>query len=65
MAWKGHGQRALMTEPPSPQYVASTTLRVRYTKPYLTTEADVDDYLRTRLIAEILAGKRITVGGHG
>ena len=52
------------TEPPSPQYVASTTLRVRYTKPYLTTEADVDDYLRTlrtRLIDEIQAGRRITV----
>ena len=55
--------------PPTPplaqlEYVAATALRVTYAKPYLADEQDVDAYLdtlRETLIAEIRAGKRITV----
>jgi hypothetical protein len=46
------------------QYVAASALRVNYAKPYLANERDVDAYLdtlRETLIAEISAGKRITI----
>lgn len=50
--------------PPATQYVAATGLRVVYPKPFLADEQDVDAYLdtlRETLIAEIRAGKRITI----
>lgn len=53
--------------PPVPaqlEYVAASALRVTYAKPYLADERDVDAYLdtlRKKLIAEIRAGKRVTV----
>jgi hypothetical protein len=56
------------TPPPPPprqtEYVAATALRVTYSKPFLADERDVDAYLdilRDRYIAEIRAGKRVTV----
>lgn len=57
------------SSPPTPplaqlEYVAATALRVTYAKPYLADEQDVDAYLdtlRETLIAEIRAGKRVTV----
>jgi len=48
----------------APTYVAASTVRVSHAKPYLADESDVDAYLdtlRTALLAEIRAGKRITV----
>ncbi|MER9202955.1 BREX system P-loop protein BrxC [Mesorhizobium sp. M0933] len=54
-----------LVPPPSPtEYVAAAALRVIYAKPYLANERDVDAYLETlreTLIAEIRAGKRVTV----
>lgn len=50
--------------PPPTEYVAATALRVAYAKPFLADERDVDAYLdtlRETLIAEIRAGKRITI----
>lgn len=50
--------------PPPTMYVAASTLRVAYDKAFLADERDVDAYitsLRTMLMAEIQAGKRITV----
>ena len=52
--------------PPTPptEYVAATELRVTYAKPFLADERDVDAYLnnlRETLIAEIRAGRRITI----
>ncbi|RWO20271.1 BREX system P-loop protein BrxC [Mesorhizobium sp.] len=52
--------------PPAPptEYVAASALRVAYAKPFLADELDVDAYLdtlRETLIAEIRAGKRVTV----
>ena len=53
--------------PPAPaqqEYVAASALRVTYAKPYLADEHDIDAYLRTlreTLIAEIRAGRRVTV----
>ena len=47
-----------------PEYVAASALRVTYAKPYLADERDIDAYLkilRETLIAEIQAGKRVTV----
>lgn len=47
-----------------PEYVAASTLRITYAKPYLADERDIDGYLdtlRETLIAEIRAGKRVTV----
>ena len=53
------------TPPPvQPEYVAASALRVIYAKPYLADERDVEGYLdtlRETLIAEIRAGKRVTV----
>lgn len=49
---------------PRPTYVASATVKVPFTKPYLATEADVAEYveaMRDALTAEIRTGKRITV----
>ncbi|UWU92692.1 BREX system P-loop protein BrxC [Bradyrhizobium sp. CB1015] len=46
------------------EYVAVSGLRVTYAKPYLADERDVEAYLSTlreKLIAEIHAGKRITI----
>jgi hypothetical protein len=50
--------------PPRTEYVAATALRIAYAKPFLADERDVDTYLdvlRETLIAEIRAGKRITI----
>ena len=50
--------------PAQPEYVAASALRVTYAKPYLADEQDIDAYLdtlRETLIAEIRAGKRVTV----
>ncbi len=50
--------------PAQQAYVAASALRVTYAKPYLADEQDIDAYLdtlRERLIAEIRAGKRVTV----
>jgi hypothetical protein len=50
--------------PAQPEYVAASALRVTYAKPYLANEQDIDAYLdtlRETLIAEIRAGKRVTV----
>jgi len=50
--------------PTQPEYVAASALRVTYAKPYLADEQDIDAYLNTlreTLIAEIRAGKRVTV----
>lgn len=50
--------------PVQPEYVAAGALRVTYAKPYLADEKDVDAYLdtlRDTLIAEIRAGRRVTV----
>lgn len=50
--------------PTRPEYVAASALRVTYVKPYLSDEQDIDAYLdtlRETLIAEIRAGKRVTV----
>lgn len=50
--------------PPPTQYVAATGLRVAYPKPFLADDQDVDAYLhalRETLVAEIRAGKRVTV----
>lgn len=50
--------------PTQPEYVAASALRVTYAKPYLADEQDIDAYLdtlRETLIAEIRAGKRVTV----
>ncbi|MGV1917677.1 BREX system P-loop protein BrxC [Rhizobium sp. 22-785-1] len=59
------GDRVSRTPPPAqPVYVAASALRVTYAKPYLADEQDVDAYLETlreTLVAEIVAGKRVTV----
>ncbi|ALN72272.1 BREX system P-loop protein BrxC [Aureimonas sp. AU20] len=60
------GDERPVAPPPLPptQYVAATGLRVAYAKPFLADEQDVDAYLdtlRETLIAEIRAGKRITI----
>lgn len=50
--------------PIQPEYVAASALRVTYAKPYLVDERDIDAYLdtlRETLVAEIRAGKRVTV----
>jgi len=50
--------------PVQPEYVAVGALRVTYAKPYLAEEKDVDAYLdnlRDTLVAEIRAGRRVTV----
>lgn len=50
--------------PPQPEYVAASALRVTHSKPYLADEQDIDAYLnalRETLIAQIHAGKRVTV----
>ena len=60
----GHERPAAPPPPPPTQYVAATGLRVAYAKPFLADEQDVDAYLdtlRETLIAEIRAGKRITI----
>ena len=60
-------QAARGDQSPAPrptEYVAATGLRVAYPKPFLADEQDVDAYLgtlRETLIAEIRAGKRITI----
>jgi hypothetical protein len=57
-------KQAPYTPPPSPAFVAARTLNVTYGKPYLASEQDVDGYLaalRTLLMTEIAAGKRISV----
>lgn len=57
-------KRPAASAPPPTQYVAATGLRVAYAKPFLADEQDVDAYLdtlRETLIAEIRAGKRITI----
>jgi hypothetical protein len=51
-------------EPPAPEYVAASTLRAPYAEPFLTTEEDVDAYLKTlreAYVRAIQTGKRISV----
>ncbi|MFG1346539.1 BREX system P-loop protein BrxC [Xanthobacter autotrophicus DSM 431] len=72
-AQKGDGEaerqgfRDAVSSPPppaQPEYVAASALRVTYAKAYLADERDVDAYLdtlRETLVAEIRAGKRVTV----
>lgn len=58
------GARGSPPAPAQPEYVAASALRVTYAKPYLANEQDIDAYLNTlreTLIAEIRAGKRVTV----
>ena len=64
------GRGSEVGEPPSapqmhdPEYVAATSLRVSYPKPFLADEQDVDDYLgsvRETWIKQIRAGKRISI----
>jgi hypothetical protein len=50
--------------PPAPRFIAGTSLKVSFPKPYLADEADVEAYLnsmREALLAEIRGGNRITV----
>lgn len=50
--------------PSQQDYVAASSLRVVYAKPYLANEEDIDAYLETlrqTLIVEIRSGKRVTV----
>ena len=50
--------------PPPATYVNSHQLKITFSKPYLTVESDVEDYLaemRNTLLAEIRSGKRIIV----
>ncbi|OYZ13690.1 MAG: hypothetical protein B7Y35_07475 [Sphingomonadales bacterium 28-64-96] len=50
--------------PPPVQFVPQKTLKVKFAKGVLATEADVDAYLqsyRETLLAEIRSGKRITI----
>ena len=63
---QGFKEDANSPSPPvaQPEYVAAIALRVTFAKPYLGDERDVDAYLdalRETLIAEIRAGKRVTV----
>jgi hypothetical protein len=58
------GNQSPPAPPPPTEYVAATGLRVAYPKPFLADEQDVDAYLHTfreTLVAEIRAGKRVTV----
>src|SRR5262249_18743206 len=58
------GGQSSVKEPPPPTYVAASTLHVTYAKAFLANEDDVDAYLatlRARLVAEIQAGRRISV----
>jgi hypothetical protein len=60
----GFNEDAAPPVQPPTEYVAASALRVNYAKPYLANERDVDAYLdtlRETLIAEISAGKRITI----
>jgi hypothetical protein len=61
---QGFTEAAQSPAQPPTEYVAASELRVIYAKPYLASEQDVDAYLnslRSTLIAEIGAGKRITI----
>lgn len=58
------GANASPPAPAQPEYVAASALRITYAKPYLADERDIEAYLdtlRETLIAEIRAGKRVTV----
>ena len=62
----GFGEKSVPAPAPPPrtEYVASTSLKVPFDKPFLADEQDIDaflDKLRETLIAEIRNGKRITV----
>ena len=51
--------------PPEPvAYVSASTLKVPYSKPYLSAESDVDEYVsavKQTLMAEIAKGRKVTV----
>jgi hypothetical protein len=60
----GGGSSPPAQPPTQYQYIAVSALRVTYAKPYLADEQDVEaylDHLRKTLIAEIIAGKRVTI----
>jgi hypothetical protein len=63
----GENDEALAPLTPSArpvEFVAANSLHVDFAKPFLTSEPDVDSYLeslKAALLAEIRAGKRITV----
>jgi hypothetical protein len=49
---------------PEPKLVPARTIKVSYAKPWLTTEAELDDYLskqREAWLREILAGSRVQI----
>ena len=49
---------------PEQRVVPARTIKVGYSKPWLTSEADLDDYLRQQREAwlkEILAGNRVQI----
>jgi hypothetical protein len=49
---------------PEPKLVPARTIQVRYAKPWLASEADLDEYLREQRDAwlkEIQAGNRVQV----
>ena len=50
--------------PPAPTYVPATSLRTKCKLPFLSTEADVDEWLadlRESAVAEIQKGKRLSL----
>lgn len=65
----GEGMPAASTTPPQatppePKLVPARTIKVSYTKPWLTNEAELDDYLnkqREAWLKEILAGNRVQI----
>jgi hypothetical protein len=50
--------------PQAPSYVTATEIKVPFAKPYLSNDADVDDYvaqMKTTLLEQIHAGKKVIV----
>ena len=55
---------APVVPPQAPSYVNASQIKVAYPKPFLSEEADVDQYieeLKKTLLAEIRAGKKVIV----
>ena len=51
-------------EPPQTTYVNASEIKVGFTKPYLTEEADVEQYvqeMKKTLLEKIRAGKKVIV----
>ena len=50
--------------PPQPTYVNASEIKVAFAKPYLTEEADVEQYveeMKKTLLAQIRSGKKVIV----